>query len=121
MSFTGITCSYCDISAKDSYRAFFIRLFPGNQYLVMCDGCLARERRDLVAEGPALVGTSSTSLGEESVQRLTGSIRRTLLEATRRLIENLSLPRIHDRPIISTLFRSYKRFSLYTLGKTLMC
>lgn len=111
--FTGITCSYCAISAKDSYRAFFIRLFPGGEYLIICDGCLARERRYLFAEDPALAGaSSSTPLSEESLQLLTDSRQKVLLAAISRSIENFSLASILDWPIISTLFRSYyKRFS----------
>jgi len=112
MFYTSITCSYCAISAKYSYRAFFIRCFPGSAYLIICDCCLARERRYLVAEDPALVGAcSSASLGEESMQPLAGSMRKAILAATDRWIENFSLPRIHDLPIISTLFRSCKRIS----------
>lgn len=112
MFFTDSSCSYCNISTKNSYRAFFIRLSPGNEYLIICDCCLARERRYLQTEDPALESTcSSTALGEQSVRWSTASTRKTTLEATRRLIKNLFLPKIHDRPIISTLFRSHKRFS----------
>jgi hypothetical protein len=112
MSFTGITCCYCNISAKDSYRAFFIRLFPGGEYLIMCDSCLARERRYLDAERPEPEGASSSaSLVEESALRLTGSIGNALLAAAHRSIENFSLPKIHGWPIFSTLYRSYKRLS----------
>lgn len=112
MLFTGRSCSYCDISAKDSYRAFFIRLSPCGEYLIICDGCLARERRHLLTEGPGLAGaSSSTPLGEESVRRLTSSMSKALLAATQRSIEHFPLPRIHDWPVISTLYRSYKRFS----------
>jgi hypothetical protein len=112
MFITGGTCSYCDVSPKNSHRAFFIRLFPGGEYLIMCDCCLARERRYLHAEGPALEDTaSSTSLGEESLQQLIGSMQKAHLGATHRWVENFSLLRIHDWPIIATLFRSHKRFS----------
>ncbi len=112
MFFTDSSCSYCDLSTKNSYQAFFIRLSPGSKYLIICDRCLARERRYLEAEDPALEGMcSSTSLGEEPLQRVTGSMRKALLAATHHWIENFSLPKIHDLPIISTLFRSYKRFS----------
>ncbi len=112
MFLTNITCSYCNIPAKDSYRAFFIRLFPGRQYLIMCDGCLAWERRHLRTESPGLAEESSSIfLGEKSLQRLSGSMRKALRAAAHRSIEKFSLPRIHDLPIISTLFRSYRRFS----------
>lgn len=112
MSYTGITCSYCEMSDRNSYRAFFIRLSPGGEYLIICDGCLARERRHLATEGPALAGSSSsTSLDEESVRRLTGSMRNALLATLCRLIENFSSPSVHNLPILSALFRSYKRFS----------
>ncbi len=112
MSFTDITCSYCKMSDRNSHRAFSIRLFPGNRYLIICDGCLTRERRYLVAEGPAQTGaSSSTALDEESVRRLTDSIPKTVLAATHRLIKSVASPRVHDLPILSALFHSYKRFS----------
>ncbi len=112
MFVTDSSCSHCDISTKNSHQAFFIRLLPGSRYMIICDRCLARERRHLEADDPALEGVcSSTSLGEESLQRVTGSMQKTLLAATHHWIENLSLSKIHDLPIISTLFRSYKRSS----------
>lgn len=52
MFFGGAICGHCGVPTNATHRAFYLRLLPGCKYAVICDRCLARERRALLTEGP---------------------------------------------------------------------
>lgn len=39
MGFGSANCDYCNIEPRDSRRAFYIRLMPGGECLILCDRC----------------------------------------------------------------------------------
>jgi hypothetical protein len=51
MFFGGAICGSCGVPTDATYRAFYLRLLPGFKYAVICDRCLACERRALLTEG----------------------------------------------------------------------
>ena len=52
MFFGSTICVYCGVPTNVTHRAFHIRVLPGCKYAVICDRCLAWERRALLTEGP---------------------------------------------------------------------
>lgn len=110
MLFGNPTCSYCDISTRGSYRAFFIRILPDGEYLIICDWCLARERRYLLIEGSALQGEPSTvSVSDDVVRLFTARVLAAAIAQTRRWIQSFSFFGGYHWPVFPFSHRARKR------------
>jgi hypothetical protein len=104
------SCSYCGISTRESHRAVFIRLLPDRDYLIICDGCLGRERRHLLTEVSELQQEPFLiPVRDDLVRLLTARVLRAALAQTRRWIQSFYFSRGYNWPVFLFFHRARKR------------
>lgn len=69
MGFGSATCNYCNIAPRDSRRAFYIRLMPGGEYVILCDRCHSWTKSDPPMSA-LISGTTALSPRGDDLSRL---------------------------------------------------